>query len=53
MMNDPNNEYDGYIDDLDTTYKATVSTKGVLLSLESLNYDEPDTLVRLTERLIA
>lgn len=52
-MNDPNNEYDGYIDDLDTTYKATVSTKGVLLSLESLNYDEPDTLVRLTERLIA
>lgn len=52
MINDTKNGYDGYADELDLTFRATISTKGVLLSLDSPNGEQPDTLVRLTERLI-
>lgn len=52
MIDDSKNEYDGYLDELDLVFKAVVSTKGVLLSLESPNGEQPDTTIRLTERLI-
>lgn len=52
MINDTRAGYDGYVDELDLTFRATLSTKGVLLSLDSPNGEQPDTLVRLTERLI-
>lgn len=52
MIDDQKQEYDGYLDELDLVFKAVVSTKGVLLSLESPNGEQPDTTIRLTERLI-
>lgn len=39
MIDDSTNEYDGFIDELDLVFKAVVSTKGALLSLESPNGD--------------
>ncbi|KAL4441974.1 hypothetical protein ABPG74_003725 [Tetrahymena malaccensis] len=52
MIDDQSNSYDGYMDELDLVFKATISTKGTLLSLESPNGEQPDTTIRLTERLI-
>lgn len=52
MIDDQKNDYDGYLDELDLVFKAVISTKGQLLSLESPNGEQPDTTIRLTERLI-
>lgn len=52
MISDQSNVYDGYVDEMDLIFRAVVSTRGILLSLESPNDEQPDSTIRLTERLI-